>query len=173
MKSKRRKQTFPTKAKLLFAIFSQSAELLEQAENLIQNKYGNIIAHSDVFEFSSTDYYKEEMGLKLLKKFLFVDSKIERMELVDVKLWAIQNEDQFLDENENRKINIDPMIMTEEQLLVSTGKLFPHRVYLGNGVFGQLELIRKKHHFEAMPWTYADYKEFIPFFEKCYDLKIN
>lgn len=172
MKSKRRKLTYPNKAKLLFAIFSQSIEKIDEVEKLINAKFGHSKLSSEIFLIESTDYYASEMGDQLKKKFILVEKLIERTELISIKHWAVSTEDQFV-LNENRTVNIDPMMMTEEQLLVSTGKLFPHRIYLGEGVFGQLELMRRKGHFDILPWTYPDYKDNIKFFDKCYDFKLN
>ena len=170
MKSKRRKLTYPPKAKLLFALLWSDEAVLSEVEEKIQKSYGKIQSELNAFLFDSTNYYEMEMGGNLKKKFIFVGNKVDRTELVKIKNRCVELEDLFLNSNGDRKINIDPMIMTEENLVVATGKLFPHRPYLGEGVFAQVELVRKKGHFEGLPWTYPDYLENVKFFEKIYDI---
>ncbi|MCK4603230.1 MAG: DUF4416 family protein, partial [Deltaproteobacteria bacterium] len=56
-------------------------------------------------------------------------------------------------------------ILTAERLVLATGKNFPHRIYLGRGVFADLTFIYRKDSFVSLPWTFPDYasKEVIGF----------
>ena len=44
-----------------------------------------------------------------------------------------------------------------EGILAST-KNFYHRIYLGNGIFGELTMHFKSNAYQFFPWTYPDYQ---------------
>ena len=76
----------------------------------------------------------------------------------DVKKITDSIEKGYSDENNNRKINIDPAILTLENFILVTNKNFTHRIYLKDGVFADLTLIyKKKKGYTELEWTYADY----------------
>ena len=76
----------------------------------------------------------------------------------DVKKITDGIEKEYSDENNNRKINIDPAILTLENFILVTNKNFTHRIYLKDGVFADLTLIyKKKKGYTELEWTYADY----------------
>ena len=83
---------------------------------------------------------------------------IERDYISDVKKITDGIEKEYSDENNNRKINIDPAILTLENFILVTNKNFTHRIYLKDGVFADLTLIyKKKKGYTELEWTYADY----------------
>lgn len=112
-------------------------------------------------------YYSKEMGEESLLKRLFVFSsqKMEREELVPLKLKADEVEKKYFS-NKGRTINIDPGYTALEQVILSTGKPYSHRIYLDKGVFAELTYEFKDSTFKALPWTYPDYchDEIINFF---------
>ena len=58
-----------------------------------------------------------------------------------------------------RKINIDPGYMTLAKVVLASRKNYSHRIYLGRGVFAEVELFYKDGIFNAMPYTYPDYRD--------------
>ena len=48
--------------------------------------------------------------------------------------------------------------IAEEHFVLSTGKGYAHRPYLGKGVYADLTLIYKDKRFNELEWTYPDYK---------------
>ena len=102
-----------------------------------------------------------------LKKCFLVEFKpVEREVLVQEKLKAVELENSH-SEGEKRIVNIDPGIITLENVLLTSGKNYGHRVYILDGVFYELELIYTKNNFEKLPWTYPDYQtlEVLDFFK--------
>ena len=105
------------------------------------------------------EYYSKEMGDEAkLQKFYLVDQNLRAREnLVKEKLRCIDLENQFC-HGEKRRVNIDPGLICLENVLLTSGKNYGHRVYLFDGVFYELELLYRKNTFEKLPWTYPDYQ---------------
>ena len=105
------------------------------------------------------EYYSKEMGKQgSLKKLFVIDlDSFDREDLYKQKLIAVDIENKNSDNG--RKINIDPGLITLENVLLSSGKNYAHRVYIRDGVFYELELIFKANKCEELPWTYPDYKD--------------
>ncbi len=105
------------------------------------------------------------MGSGLAKSFMTFDGFFSRAELVEFKHKATLLEDVWLDESGGRRLNVDPMLVTMENVVIATSKNSPHRAYLGKGVFADVAFYRYRGRFETYPWTYADYSERAGFFE--------
>ena len=71
-----------------------------------------------------------------------------------------------------RQINIDPGYVTLAKVVLSSKKNYSHRIYLGKGVYGELELFYKDGRFNPLPYTYYDYRDdtVLPIFLKARDL---
>ncbi|HYB19437.1 MAG TPA: DUF4416 family protein, partial [Thermodesulfobacteriota bacterium] len=76
---------------------------------------------------------------------------------VSVKLWTNALEGQTLNEQGGRRVNIDPGHLAAAKFILATGKDYSHRIYLGEGIYGDLTLIFQKGTFSPLPWTYPDY----------------
>jgi hypothetical protein len=117
-------------------------------------------------------YYSKEMGLEeeLERYFLLSLKPIQRVTLIKGKLWAVEQEKNFLfnfkEASQKRGVNWDIGILSMENVLLATGKNFTHRVYIGKGIFADLTLFFKKDSFQKLEWTYPDYghTEIIEFF---------
>lgn len=142
--------------------------MLNEGEVLeaLQKEFGGIEDRSGSFDFSQTDYYAREMGAGLRKIFVAIEGQRLRDSLVELKHKATELEDRYLSSEGGRKLNVDPMIVSLENVVVASSKNFPHRIYLGDGVYGDLQLLRRKGGFEAFAWTYPDYVENSDFFER-------
>ncbi len=144
----------------LFASLLFNTELMNQDEalKLWESKWGE----ADVFSPTHNpmiEYYSKEMGDKeSLKRLLVVSKKLyEREVLVEAKLWAVAEEDNR--KTKGRHINIDPGLMTLENIILGTGKIYGHRPYLGQGVYADLNLLYISGSYSPLEWTYPDYKE--------------
>ncbi|MEK6626743.1 MAG: DUF4416 family protein [Bdellovibrionota bacterium] len=107
-------------------------------------------------------YYAKEMGPEeeLERIFYFSVHPVARDNLVSLKLAAFQLEDKWIQlspDSPCRTVNIDVGIVTLENLVLATGKMFTHRLYLGQGVCGDLTLLYQDDSFQPLPWTYPDY----------------
>lgn len=117
--------------------------------------------------FPMKDYYSKEMGdVQHLDRLILLSTHLEpRENLLSKKLWTTKLEEENLVEAK-RKINLDIGYVSLENVVLATGKQFAHRIYLGHGVYTDLNLIFEHDSFLALNWTYPDYAnpDFILFF---------
>ena len=130
----------------------------DQAILLWTEKWGTGESFSPEFN-PMKDYYSTEMGPSTdLERVIIVSDKLyEREELLKAKLWSVKEEN--LRGNTGRHINIDPGLMTLENIILGTGKIYGHRPYLGHGVYADLNLLYVSGSYTPLDWTYPDYKE--------------
>lgn len=155
--------TNPPPAKLFFSILfrgdatpKDSPELSEVLSTLTQN-FGPIDVLSPILPFNYTKYYCAEMGQHIWRRVLSFERLVAREQLVDVKHQCIEWERHYMDAVGKRALNLDPGLVSRENLILATGKNNPHRVFLGRGVFADLTLIYQHKTFAPLPWTYPDY----------------
>lgn len=147
-----------SKAVLVMALMYNDIKIYNSALEKLINNFGKIEVISDEYLFSHSAYYKDEMGDSLNKRFIVFNNMIERDYISDVKRITDNIEKEYLDDKQNRKINIDPAILTLENFILVTNKNFTHRIYLKDGVFADLTLLyKKKKGYTELEWTYADY----------------
>ncbi|MDM7274150.1 DUF4416 family protein [Sulfurihydrogenibium azorense] len=155
------------KALLLLGIMwnKKKTENLEKVLKIIENKFGKVVKKTQEFTLSYSSYYEKEMGEGLLKSFFVIDCLINREESVNIKHYCMNLEDNFR-ENGGRTVNIDPVYLDEYQVVALSHKYKGSRVYIGKGVYGEIELLYHHGSFQPLIWTYLDYKENIPFFNE-------
>lgn len=139
-------------------------ENLREVEGVIQEKYGPTLISTGSFKLDYSTYYHEEMGKNLLKKFVVLDCLIHKENAVNLKKEAVQIENRF--RLNGRTVNIDPVLLDEYQVVALSSKDRGSRIYLSDGVYGEMELFYHHKTFHPFVWTYIDYKENIEFFEK-------
>ncbi len=155
------------KALLIFALMwsKDRQEFLEQTENKIKKDFGEIIKQTEEYSTTYSKYYEKEMGKNLVKKFIVINKIINKDELIKLKKYS-QTLEKELSINDNRIVNIDPLYLDLEQVVVATSKWRGNRIYIGENVFAELELWYHHKSFQPFLWTYLDYKEKIEFFNQ-------
>ncbi len=148
----------PLPAKLSIGLIFNEKAAAQSGLQIIEKTWGAIDFLSEVRPFVYTDYYEEEMGRPLYRRWVFFKELVPQDRLVDIKWQAIEIEKQWT-VNEKRRLNLDPGLITAERLVLATGKNFSHRIYLGKGIFGDLTLVFSKGTFRPLAWTYPDYKD--------------
>jgi len=128
-----------------------------QAAQLVHQEFGAALQPGLVFDFDFSDYYSKEMGSSLRKAFFLLARFFDPAELPEWKLRAMTLEWQHAREG-RRTINLDPGYLDAPKLVLATAKNFAHRIYLGHGVYGDVQLYVKEGRFQINPWTYPDYQ---------------
>ena len=161
----------PDKVKLITSIFSNRKELFNRVISILQRDFGPLDFESGFLSFDKTDYYTDEMGKGLLRKFYSFKRLIEPDEIVDIKLYTNRIEDRFREEG-RRKINIDPGYISLGKLVLATTKDQQHRIYLNKGIYAETTLRYKDGRFMDWEWTYPDYRtaEYRDIFNKIRDI---
>ncbi len=105
-----------------------------------------------------SDYYKEELGSPIRRRFLFFRNMIDRENLSDVKLATIEIEEQ-LSTGGKRNINLDPGYLTPYNVILASTKNYSHRIYIGKGIFAEVTLVYrdKDRRYQPHLFTYRDY----------------
>ena len=156
--------TFPDPAKLFIGILFNNNEILESLKATLQRTYGSIDYQSNIIPFTHTEYYTS-IGNHLNKILFSFDKLINREAIIDIKLFANEQEKKHSSHN-NREINIDPGYMTASNVFLASCKDFYHRVYVGKGVYIENEYRYTNKNYTFWEWTYPDYKkdEYLEFF---------
>ena len=147
-------------------IYSEEAVFI-QAKDKLRKKFGKLDFESAVLDFSYTDYYEQEMGVGLKRKFISFRKLIPLSSLYRIKLYTNRLESRFLSAL-GRKINIDPGYLDLAKLVLASTKDYAHRIYLHKGIFAEVTLSYKGNSFSPNDWSYPDYRsvEYIDIFNQ-------
>lgn len=148
----------PEKVKLIVGLISNNVALFEKAISALEREFRNSVDfESGILAFTHTDYYNEEMGLNLKRKFFSFAKTVPLKNIEKTKLFSNKAEKIF-SLNGKRMINIDPGYLDLSKLVLFSTKDYSHRVHVGNGVFAEVTLYFKDGKYNPWPWTYPDYK---------------
>lgn len=152
-------------ALMFAALFSSDKRLLEKGASGLSGNGEDTLCSSGIFEFSETDYYREEMGSPLFKQLFLFPGIFDPGKISETKLLSNRFEQTF-SVRKKRKVNIDPGYITLTKVVLATTKNYSHRIYVGKGIYAEITLAWQKGAFSPNPWTYPDYKrpEVIDFF---------
>jgi hypothetical protein len=145
----------------VLAVFSRYAAALQWARRHAEQHWGTVVLASPEFAFDQTDYYRQSMGPDLIKVLWAFEALIEPPCLVDRKLQTIGWEAAYKEASnwpELRPLNLDPGYVTEAKLVLATTKDRDHRLYLGQGIYGEITLYYRHGQWRAREWTYRDFQ---------------
>jgi len=142
---------------LLFAslIYNPASDLERVLENL-QAEYGRFLLATPPMTFDFTDYYHREMGGGLERVIVAFSRLVPRDCLVSAKTFTNALEDSHR-RGADRTVNIDPGIVTLENVCLATTKPHAHRIYLCSGIWAEVTLMYRGNSYRKLPWTYPDY----------------
>ena len=146
------------KCALVMGILSTSEDRREEITEILIKNFGPIEQQSPVLDFPYTDYYDSEMGSRPVRYLLLFRNLVDPSTLSDIKTQTNNLEKQFADANGNRKLNLDPGILSLSNFILATCKDRSHRIPLKDGIYAETTLIYQDHGFQTLPWTYADYR---------------
>ena len=90
----------------------------------------------------------------------FVERLIDPATLPRIKLASNALEAELAQDGRHkfvRPINIDPGYVTEAKLVLATTKDRDHRIYLGEGIYGEVTLFYQQHRWNASRWKDRNY----------------
>ncbi len=111
---------------------------------------------SELIPFTQTCYYDAELGAPIFRRILSFAPPLAMDRLAEIKL-ATNTLERERTTGGRRLFNLDPGYITQERLVLATGKNFSHRVYVGQGIWADLTLIFHKGDWFDLPWTFPDY----------------
>lgn len=146
-----------TPEKLIIGVLISRPELMPQLEQALEELFGQIDYRSELFPFSFTDYYDREMGEGIFRQFISFRGLVDPGTLAEIKHRSNELETRYL-EGGDRKINLDPGLLSLGKLVLASTKDNAQRVPLSRGIYGEITLIYRRKAFHALPWTYPDYQ---------------
>ncbi|MDD5331533.1 MAG: DUF4416 family protein [Candidatus Nanoarchaeia archaeon] len=148
----------PKKVKLFCGMTHRDMKEVEVILKRLEKKFGKIESISDEFSFNFTDYYTDEIGTDLKKKFIIFRDLIDPEEIVKVKLFTNKLENKY-SINGKRIFNLDPGYLNAEHLILPSAKPRPHRVYLRKGIYADMIYVFGKNEVFDFKHTFPDFKQ--------------
>jgi hypothetical protein len=153
----------PLRVKLFIGMLSPETSLFDDCAQVLVREYGPIDFESTVLPWENTNYYRDEMGDGIMRKFIFFKDAIDPGRLPMIKTFTNVLEQRFANAGQGiarRRINLDPGYVTEAKVVLATTKDFSHRIYIGEGLFAEVTLrySLRERHFMPLDYTYSDYR---------------
>jgi Domain of unknown function (DUF4416) len=163
-----------TPVKLFVGVLVANSKFIPQVEERLIAAFGVIDHRSGVITFDFTNYYEAEMGDIIDRIFFSFERLIEANQLPEIKRQTNQLETDLAPilktsaTNVKRPVNLDPGYIEQAKVILASTKNFYHRIYLGQGIFGEVTMHFRNNTYQFFPWTYPDYqsKDYQEFFLK-------
>lgn len=124
----------------------------------LEEMFGEIKEITNPFPFSYTDYYVPEMGDGIERFFILFKNLVKPDILRDAKVFTNKLEE-IKEKGGKRKINLDPGILSDANIVLATTKNRAHRIAIGSNLYAELTLMYKDHKYSSFPWTYSDFQD--------------
>ena len=146
----------PEPVKLIASLLSSRPALFAEAKVEITRLFGALDFESELLPFDHTDYYTPEFGAGLQRQIISFERLVSPADLPAIKIQTNEME-LSLTNGDKRRVNLDPGYVSLGKLVLASTKDHAHRIYLGQGVYGEGTLTFQKGRFRPWPWTYPDY----------------
>jgi hypothetical protein len=144
--------------KLFIGMLAQDVSLFTQVKESLESEYGPVDLDSPVWPWDHTQYYEKEMGTGLKRNFIFFKETVGPDDIAEIKLRSNELEEQYLNNSGGRKINLDPGYLDSAKVVLVSTKDFSHRIYLGEGIYGEVTLYYSGNNYQTLPYTFPDYR---------------
>jgi len=132
--------------------------MVDLAVARFEEQFGALLFVSEPMPFEWTEYYGGELGQNPCRRFVAVKELLgDTATLPEIKRASCRLEVTLSRRRGGRLVNIDPGILNQDQLVLASTKYRAHRIYLGQGIHGDLTLLYREGGFTPLPWTYPDY----------------
>ncbi len=146
----------PQPVKLIASLLTGDLGLLAGVKEALTLTFGPIDFESELLPFDHTDYYAAEFGPGLQRQIVTFAELVDPGDLPAIKRKTNEME-QALAAAMRRQVNIDPGYVSLGNMVLASTKNHAHRLYLGEGIYGEGTLTYQQGRFRAWPWTYPDY----------------
>lgn len=153
--------------KLMASLLAGDVPLLDRARQALEALWGPTDLQTGLLPFDHSTYYQAELGPGLQRRIVTFERLIDPEALPAIKL-RTNDVEWSLADGDRRRVNIDPGYISLAKLVLATTKDHAHRLYLGQGIYGEVTLTYQNGHFRPWPWTYPDYgsEEYCALFER-------
>ncbi|MDI6801896.1 MAG: DUF4416 family protein [Thermodesulfovibrionales bacterium] len=148
----------PDKALLFVGTLYSKEDYYFKALKSLEKIFGEIAMESPPMKWDYSDYYKDELGEPIYRRFIFFKTLIEQDRIAGIKLLTNGLEEE-LSFHGKRNVNIDPGYITPAKIVLASTKDYSHRIYLKDGIYAEATLIFKNSKFIPHINTYRDYQD--------------
>lgn len=146
----------PKKVLLFVGTLFSNEDYYFKAKDLLENIFGQILFESPKMLWDYSDYYTNELGSPIQRRFIFFRNLISEEDIAEIKLKTNEIEE-AVSVNNKRTINLDPGYIGLAKVVLATTKDYCHRIYLKKGIYAEVTLIFKDGSFQPHINTYRDY----------------
>ncbi len=153
--------TTPRPVTLFVRMLSGEISLLDALQARLQERFGPLLHRSEDLPWNYTDYYAEELGQAIVRRFLFFRNRIQPDEIAAIKRATNEMERSYVRTQGARmlrRINLDPGYLDTARVVLATTKDYSHRIYLGAGIFAEVTLIYVRGSYRPQTHAYPDYR---------------
>jgi hypothetical protein len=163
--------TEPKPVKLIIGILAANQDCLRTAIESLSVRFEAIDLTSEVWPFTQTDYYKDQIGPNVVRQFISTEELINPGDLAKIKNQTNNIEQRLakkLSFGLPRPVNLDPGFIEPSKLVLASTKNYSHRIYIGKKMYAEVTLIFDKGSWRPLPYTYPDYQQpcYFEFFER-------
>ena len=110
----------PRPVMLFIGMLSSDIVLMDEAVTLLQTAFGPILHQTSDLSWSYTDYYVEELGENIFRRFLFFENLILPDRIAGIKVETNRIEDRYTRPVKGkplRRINLDPGYLDASRII--------------------------------------------------------
>ncbi len=145
-----------TPERLVVGVLSAEDTAELAALEALRARFGQLCFQPEREEFHWTDYYRPEMGERIMRSYWVFERLVDPSTLSAIKRETDSLEQRLAVEGK-RRVNLDPGMLGTARFCLATTKDRSHRLPLADGIYGELTLIYEHGGFKALPWTYPDW----------------
>ena len=151
----------PPSVKLFCGVLSAAGVPWGDVRAALEAAFGPADSESEAFPFSFTEYYREETGPSITRRFLAFRDLADPAALAAMKIRTNALEEEFaarLQPGVPRPINLDPGYLEQAKVVLASTKNFAHRIYLRDGIWAEVTLHFQGGAWQEHPWTFPDFR---------------
>ena len=151
----------PEPVKLFVGMLSAYQAAFADAEAQLVEAFGPVDLRSDLFAHAFTEYYRDEMGHPLVRRFISFANRVSPDALPAAKRLTNEIEARMAATGEwpvVRPMNLDPGYIAPAKLILGSTKDFSHRIHLTQGIYAEVTLLYAHGQWRELPWTYPDFR---------------
>lgn len=145
-------------------VIYRDGRVLENSWWELEKLMGEVVLESEEYPFDLTQYYFEQMGGPLKRRFIAFEGPSDPAELATWKLATNSLEERLTkayaeEMGVARPINLDPGYITGAKLVLATTKDFAHRLYLRDGIYAEVTLSYRDGRWLSHEYTFPDFRD--------------
>jgi hypothetical protein len=148
----------PFPVKYFIAVLFRQEQFLERARVFFLKEWGEADFEGRDHPFDVTDYYGEEMGAGLRRRFISLRRLADPGVLVEMKL-ACNDIEERLSAEGKRNVNCDVGFLDHNKVVLASAKEAGQKIYLDKGIYADLAGRYKNGRYQPFEWSFPDFRD--------------